>query len=158
MDSLKLKKGFTVIELIFVIAIAGILTSLAVYSTVKWMQKIKVRTFAMKVLSDLEWAKSLAFKYGSSRVKFDNLNNTYTISADNFTDKFTVEKGIRMEVSEKLLEGDGLKFGRNKLPKKNGHILISDEDGKIKYLICIHNISGRIRIIESPKQDNCTEN
>ena len=162
---MKSERGFTVIELIFVIAIVGLLTSLAVFSTVKWIHRTEVRIFAMKLLSDLEWARSLAFRYGNSTVKFNNssddFNGSYTLSADNFTIQRTVPKGIRMKASERLLSGQGLQFRRNGLPDKNGHILITDKDKEEKYLICINKIAGRIKLIKAKSidesEDDCND-
>jgi len=137
-------KGFTVVELIFVIAIVGILFSLTVWNTFEWMHKIKVRNFAERVLSELEQARSLACRYGN-----------YTFPFQEIYERVNQTESIEIELSSKLLSGKGLVFRRNGLPNKNGHILIKDKEGRIKYLICINHLSGRIRLIEAENSDDC---
>lgn len=139
-----LSRGFTAIELIFVIAIVGILTSLAVYSTIKWTQRVKVRTFAIEVLSDFEWARSLAFKKGSSKVKF--YTDRYEIYAPSDSTTLIKSKISPEGIAIKPHLAFGrtkLKFKRNKLPDIGGNVTIENANN-IAYKIVIKETSGRI--------------
>jgi prepilin-type N-terminal cleavage/methylation domain-containing protein len=142
------KKGFTVIELIFVIAIVGLLTSLAVFSTVKWIHEIKVRNFAEELFFDLEWARSLAFKKGKSQIVFRSNNYSIYVS-DNSTSPIK-EKETPEGITIKANLNFGrtrITFGRNKLPDIGGNIEIK-EFGDTRYKIVINDISGRIYLEE----------
>jgi len=143
----KSERGFTVIELIFVIAIVGLLTSLAVFSTVKWIHEIKVRNFAEELFLDLELAKNLALTKGNSTVVFKSYNghHYYFIYAPAGFEvkRKRIPEEISVNVTENLPE---IVFKHNGIPEKGGHIDIKNY-GK-HYQIKFNHISGRICLEE----------
>ena len=145
---MKSERGFTVIELIFVIAIVGLLTSLAVFSTVKWIHEIKVRNFAEELFFDLEWARSLALTKGQE-IKIVLNNKGYAIyipaKSATATKKVSTPEGVSMNLDH--IDNE-IVFKRNGLPKGvNGHIEIMNFE-ESRYKIVINDISGRIYLEE----------
>ena len=140
-DNLESRKGFTLVELLFVIVIVGILSSLAVSSVINWVHRVKVRNFAEETLSDLEWARVLAFKKGSSKVEFQNDKYLIYVTSDSST---PIKEKVAPEgvtIITNLTSGE-VEFRRNKLPDRAGSIKISGFG--VEYKIVINHISGRI--------------
>ncbi|ADY73799.1 hypothetical protein Dester_1163 [Desulfurobacterium thermolithotrophum DSM 11699] len=143
---MRLRKGFTLGELIVVIAIIGILSSLVMPSIINWIHKIKVKSFSEEILSDLEWARCLAFKKGSSKVEFQS--DRYLIYVPENSTSPIKEKVAPEKIAIKAnldLEKTRIKFKRNKLPDTGGNIEIKDSESEIIYYkIVINSTSGRI--------------
>ncbi len=138
----KANQGSSLIELITVLAIMGLFLLLGVTSLVKKIKASQIKTVAEQLISDLQWARSLALKYGSSRIKFDN-NTQYAIYAP-VTEDIPL-KVIRLAENVILTEdlSSKIDFKVNTLPNKNGTITIIGS-GK-EYHIVI-NLNGRIRL------------
>jgi type IV fimbrial biogenesis protein FimT len=58
------KKGFTLVELLVALAIAGVLTGLALPSLKQWIEGIKVKQVARQIVTDLQLAKTRAVSEG----------------------------------------------------------------------------------------------
>jgi len=145
-NNLAFRKGFSLVELLFIILIICVLSSLAVTGITDWIHKVRVRNFAEEMLSDLEWARALAFKKGSSKVEFQG--NKYLIYVPKNSSSPIKEKVAPETVNiETNLSFDKteIKFKRNKLPDIGGNIEIKDSaTNVIYYRIVIKEISGRI--------------
>lgn len=73
--------GFTLIELVVVIAIAVILAGIAIVKTTSSSQQVRLRAAAKKLQADLEYAQELAMNLGREvQVHFDLQNNRYQLT------------------------------------------------------------------------------
>ena len=76
--------GLSLVELMVVIAMIAILSAIAVPNYVAWLPKYRLSTSARDVLSDLEYARSVAIKENASVVvEFDTANNSFRVWVDN---------------------------------------------------------------------------
>jgi len=83
MKLLRLKSGFTLIELVITAVVLGIIAAMAVPDFFRAMQKIKLNAATRDITSDLRWARSKAI---SSRTPvglfFDFNNKSYCLFFD----------------------------------------------------------------------------
>jgi len=80
---LESREGFTLVEIIMVVAVMGILVSVAAPNFSKWVEKHQINGEAQKVYFDLMLARTSAVKNNSLvRVAFDTTAHTYTIHGD----------------------------------------------------------------------------
>jgi len=115
---LKSREGFTLIETIMVLAVAGILMAIAAPNFSKWKEKHEINGQAQKVYFDLMLARTTAVKNNNLvRVTFNTTSHTYTIH-DDTNDDGTQDSGEG--VKSVALEND-INFAYN-----TG---INDEDG-----------------------------
>ncbi len=138
---MKKKTGFSLIELIFILVIMSMLLMIGVTSFVKNIKANQIKTIAEQLTSDLQWARSLALKYGSSRVKFDS--NQYAIYAPATEDIPLRLIKLAENVSLKENLTSQIDFKRNTLPNKNGTITILGLGRKYHIVI---NLNGQIRL------------
>ena len=83
---MKREQGFSLIELIIVIALMGILGSLAAYSWTRYVDNTNLKTAVREVMADLTLAKQKAVTEGVQyRLTFTAGSSAYTISASPFT-------------------------------------------------------------------------
>ena len=88
--------GFTVMELMIVVAIIGILVSIATASMAEFVSSTRLRTAVHLMASRIRQARLLAITTSSACfVKFDVLNNSYTL---NGTQNALLPVGIRFGV------------------------------------------------------------
>jgi len=80
---MKTNKGFSLIELIIVIAIIGIMTSIALFAWQRYVNNTNLRTAARDVVSDFQDCKVKATSENRDyQISFVNgTNSSYTISA-----------------------------------------------------------------------------
>lgn len=80
----KNESGFSLFELMIVIAIISILAAIAVPNFIVWRESANLRGSAFNLKSDLELAKMRAIRGGGTVVvKFDLVNSKYEIFLDN---------------------------------------------------------------------------
>jgi prepilin-type N-terminal cleavage/methylation domain-containing protein len=78
------KDGFTMIELVIVIALLGILAAIAIPGFIHWGPDIRLKAAARDLTSDMALAKLRAIRENANVVlTFNTGNNRYTIFVDN---------------------------------------------------------------------------
>ena len=80
------RSGFTIIELIIVIAILGILTAVGVPNFLSWLPKYRLKSAARDLYSNMQLAKMAAIKAnGNCSVTYSSNPDQYTVSLLNKT-------------------------------------------------------------------------
>ena len=136
----KKREAFSLLELLLVVALLLIF----VYGgswLIKFLNQQKVEMNIKKIVNDIQYAKSLAYKSGYSEVKFEkdckpNID-CYELTSKDFYKKVFLLKDVRLE-SETFL-----RFKKDLLPQSAGHVVLQTPYGK--YKIIWDNISGNVR-------------
>ena len=80
---LESQEGFTLVEIITVVAIMGVVLAMAVPSFSKWKEKYQINGQVQKVYFDLMLARTVAVKNNNDvRVTFNTISQTYKIHDD----------------------------------------------------------------------------
>jgi len=80
------RSGFTIIELIIVIAILGILTAVGVPNFLSWLPKYRLKSAARDLYSNMQLAKMAAIKAnGNCSVTYSSNPDQYTVNLLNKT-------------------------------------------------------------------------
>jgi prepilin-type N-terminal cleavage/methylation domain-containing protein len=110
--------GFTITELVTVVAIMGILFTMAAISMVGYVNRTKLRTALYVMDSDIRQARWIAQGTANTCfIKFDTLANSYTINGTQYA---SLPNGIRFGVDPSVTgcpsapstppPGDGISF------------------------------------------------
>ena len=76
---MKQAKGFTIIEVMIVIAVLGILATVAIPNYMDWLPKSRVNGAARELFTEMQLAKMKAISENNNYViTFDTANNSYT--------------------------------------------------------------------------------
>ena len=87
MNQLRSKQGFTLIEMLIVIAIIGILTSVAIPNFSRWKEKYEINGETKKVYFDLLLAHSTAISNNHNvLVTFNSIKHSYKVHGDKNSD------------------------------------------------------------------------
>lgn len=82
-EKMKNKKGFTLVEVIVVMAVIGIMVTIAIPGISSWLPNYKLKSAARDVYSSLQKARMLAVKNNrNAAVIFDAANNKYDVCDD----------------------------------------------------------------------------
>jgi len=147
-------KGFTLLELMIVIAIAGILAALAVPGWLAWRATAKINGAATNLRGDLEMAKMRAIKENASVATLFTTSG-YTIFIDNGAnpDNWTREADEILLRNRQLVAGvtastnfgsDRTRFNGRGRPEGLGTVVLTDSSGNQRQIVL--SIVGRIRL------------
>jgi type IV fimbrial biogenesis protein FimT len=153
------KSGFTIIELMVIIAIISILATVAIPNFFAWRPKRQLSAAAKDVFSVMQYARSRALKDNASvGLEFDPANEEYTVFLDNGAganagngtqdgDEPTVKSG-RMPPGINLVStdfGDKVRFdSRGLLNNAGGVVELKNSLGVTKKIEVIRTGNSRI--------------
>jgi len=159
-DRRRLERGFTLMEMMIVVVVIGLISAMAVPSFLSYMPKLKVKTTARDIVSQLRLARSKSVSerrpYG---VQFDVAKNCYTVFAD--TDN---PAGMTFTVADSTIQVDTLEadvslnsctyanncviFNSTGAASTSGEIKVVTSDGSILMSINTLASTGRVRLTE----------
>jgi prepilin-type N-terminal cleavage/methylation domain-containing protein len=112
MNQLRSKQGFTLIEVMIVIVIIGILSSVAIPNYSRWKEKYEINGETKKVYFDLLLAHSTAISNNHKvLVTFDSVNHSYKVHKD-INNNAVEEAGEDIKIV-KLNDEDRVQFNFN---------------------------------------------
>jgi len=127
------RSGFTLYELLAVIAIIAVLASIAVPSFIKWLPKYRLGGAARSLLSVLQYSRLMAVKKNVNiLVTFDPAKNIYSVFADydSDNDQDPHEPTLRRGAMPAGVSITGTNFAGNRL-KFNSRGLVAGTGGTI---------------------------
>jgi len=154
------KKGFTVFELVTVIAIIGIMLSIALPSYSSWLPRYRLKTSVRHIYDDMNLAKIQAVKSGTVAVViFHPASNSYDIFLDTsdplnyaldggetiIRQNASLEDGVN--IYETTLASNTCGFNNRGMPTGQGQVHLTSSSGL--FMGVQVNTPGYISIIES---------
>ena len=147
---MKHAKGFTIMELMVVIATVGILSSIAIPPYLNWRSTTKLKDAASQLYGDLERAKSHAIRRNESVVILFSADG-YTIFVDDGSgggtaENWNYESGEEFLVDRRLPAGVGIDLIKTTLDSErtrfNGRGWIGNPG-----IVTFHNSSGNEKVV-----------
>ena len=146
------QQGYTLAEVIIVLAIVAILSGIVLPPAMQWVQSADYRASARTILSILRETRSLAITTNfEHRVEFENANRRFRImrgnKANDSSDWNTVVRDWNTLPPAVFLDANVTKIHMNPMGTSNaGTITIQDETAQPKYRVRVTN-TGRVRIL-----------
>lgn len=142
------KKGFTIVEIILVVALLGVLSTISIPIYKKTMAYYELHTAARMISTDIRLAQQRAITEGKNYlVLFDTVNNKYLIKS-NSSDAELRQLPERIAIDYTSFADNTLTFSPSGAPTA-GHVGISDVYGNNLYII-VAVATGRVRISNEP--------
>ena len=148
------QSGFTLLEIMVVVAIIGIGAALAYPSMINMVHEYRLRSITRGVFSDLQEIKLLAIKeHVRTVVLVDEANDTYTLFRDNNPEDWNFDAGELIRAVDVKAEGleitcsradKSMGFNSRGLPDKFGSITIKLSAIREKKVIL--SMAGNIRV------------
>lgn len=147
------ERGFTITELMVVLAIVGVLTVIATPNLSRWSTSIRMESATREIASTLQLARTRAITQNASiRITFDTSANTYQLQQ---RDSVDTTKWNNIESAKKLpngvqlvsVSGNPITFqsGRGStFPGNNGTITVQNTQGKSTDIVVAQ--TGRVTV------------
>jgi prepilin-type N-terminal cleavage/methylation domain-containing protein len=151
MHDQRTQQGFTLTEVVVVVALAAILAGLALPPFIQWLKNAEYRASARNILSILRETKSKAITSNREhRVEFESVNRRYRVTrgdrANNSSDWSTVVYDWTILPPQVHMHANVEKIHMNTNGTSNaGTIKIQDAAAVKKYEVIVAS-TGRIRI------------
>lgn len=152
------KSGFTIMELMVVIAIIGILTAVFIPNLISWRQNRNYTTSLQRTISVMHSTKTHAVKENvPSVLRFDarsqsfrafvdnNFDNTWTPDTDRLIDFYEMPPGIRITHAAFAGGASWIRFDGRGMPNGLGGRVELTSDRGLNNAVIV-NITGRIRV------------
>jgi type IV fimbrial biogenesis protein FimT len=147
------EKGFTITELMIVVAIMGSLTVVATPSLSRWLTSIRLASATREMASTLQFARIKAITQNTSiRIHFDTTAHTYQMQQHNaaaLTIWNNVDKAKKLPAGIRFVSVTGnpvtFQSGRGStLPGSNSTITLQNTQGKTNAIVVAQ--TGRILV------------
>lgn len=171
--------GFTLIEVIIVVAIIAVAAAIGVPSYLSWIPDIRLKSAVANLKSDINLAKQRAIREnGDVSLVFDTVNNQYTIYVGGgvFTsDAWTTDGneeimttvaipegvtmyGVTVPVTAPLVSNTGIRFDGRGMPNVTGDAMIRMNNTKNNYRGLTMTLVGSITIERSTDNGGTWQN
>jgi type II secretion system protein H len=152
--------GFTLMEMVIVVVVIGIIAAMAVPSFITYMPKLKVKSAAREIVSNLRLARSKSVSerrpYG---VVFNLSTNTVITFADtndpasqtySTSDSLTATRtlGTDIDLSSCTYDNNCVVFNSTGAASTSGDLQIVTADGSVLMSINLLASTGRVRLTE----------